>query len=100
MSTKNRKLMDEVHEVMRLAHYSIHTEKTYCDWIKRFILFHDMKSRDDLQGGEPKIEKFLTHLAVEEKMPASTKQLRRSQPARRFDAVSIPARVTRLGRSG
>jgi integron integrase len=65
MSTKKgRKLLDEVRDVMRLLHYSIHTERTYCEWIRKFVLFHKMKSRDDLAGGEKKIEMFLTHLAV------------------------------------
>jgi hypothetical protein len=64
MSIKNRKLLDEVHEIMRLGHYSLHTEKAYCDWIKRFIHFHSIKSRDDLASGEAKIEQYLTHLAV------------------------------------
>ncbi len=50
---------------MRLRHYSIHTERAYCDWIKRFVRYHGMKSREDLQGGETKIEAFLTHLALE-----------------------------------
>ncbi|MFZ5572826.1 MAG: integron integrase [Thermodesulfobacteriota bacterium] len=63
-TTKDRKLLDEVRDVMRLRHYSIHTERTYCEWIRRFVLFHNMKSRDDLAGGEKKIEAFLTHLAV------------------------------------
>ena len=54
MSTKNQKLMDEVHAVMRLAHYSIHTERSYRDWIKCFVQFRGMKSRDDLKDGEPK----------------------------------------------
>ena len=44
----NRKILDEVRDVMRLKHYSIHTERSYCGWIKRFIKFHQMKSRDDL----------------------------------------------------
>jgi site-specific recombinase XerD len=60
----NRKLFDEVRDFMRLDHYSIHTERTYCDWIKRFVQFHHMKSRKDLSNGEIKIEAFLTHLAV------------------------------------
>jgi integron integrase len=72
MSIKNRKLLDEVHEVMRLGHYSIHTERSYCDWIKRFIYFHGMKSRDELAGGELKIEQFLTHLAVNSNVSPST----------------------------
>ncbi|MFH1489437.1 MAG: phage integrase N-terminal SAM-like domain-containing protein [Pseudomonadota bacterium] len=33
---------------MRLHHYSIHTERTYCDWIKKFVQFHGIDSRDDL----------------------------------------------------
>ena len=72
MSTKNQKLLDEVHAVMRLNHYSIHTERSYCDWIKRFVHFHGMKSRDDLKEGEPKIEQFLTHLAVVGNVSPST----------------------------
>ena len=34
------KLLDQVSEVMRFKHYSLRTERTYRDWIKRFILFH------------------------------------------------------------
>ena len=64
--------MSEVHAVMRLKHYSIHTERSYSDWIKRFVKFHGMKSRDELEGGEPKIEQFLTHLAVTGKVSPST----------------------------
>lgn len=73
MSTpKGRKLLDEVRDVMRLLHYSIHTERTYCDWIKRYALFHRMKSRDDLADGERKIELFLTDLAVNQNVSKST----------------------------
>ena len=50
-------------------HYSIHTERTYVDWIKQYINFHRMKSRDDLLDGERKIEAFLTHLAIDEEGP-------------------------------
>lgn len=57
--------MDQVRNIMRLHHYSIHTERTYIDWIKRYIAFHRMKSRDDLANGESKIEAFLTPLAVD-----------------------------------
>ncbi len=73
MSTaKDRKIIDEVREVMRLHHYSIHTERSYCEWVKRFILFHKMKSREDLADGEKKIEAFLTHLAVNLNVAPST----------------------------
>lgn len=73
MSTqKKHRLLDEVRDAMRLLHYSIRTERSYCDWIKRYIHFHKMTSRDDLHDGEGKIEAFLTHLAVEENLASST----------------------------
>jgi len=59
-NTRKPKLLDEIRYVMRLHHYSIHIERTYCSWIKRFVLFHKMASREDLKNGEAKIEKFLT----------------------------------------
>ena len=74
MSTyqKDRKLIDEVRDVMRLHHYSIHTERTYCDWIKRYVRYHSMTNRQDLIDGEAKIEAFLTHLAVDKTVSPST----------------------------
>ena len=39
------KLLDQVREVMRLKHYSIRTERCYCDWIRRYIKFHRMGCR-------------------------------------------------------
>jgi integrase len=66
------KLLDPVREVMRLKHYSIRTERCYCDWIRRYIQFHGMRSREDLQGAEPKIEQFLSDLAVSGHVAAST----------------------------
>lgn len=61
-SKKDKKLLDEVKDVLRLKHYSIHTERCCCDWIKKFVLFHRMTSRLDLVDGEQKIEQFLTDL--------------------------------------
>jgi len=73
MSTsKDRKLLDEVRDVMRLHHYSIHTERTYCDWVKRYIRYHSMTGRQDLIDGEAKIEAYLTHLAVDKTVAPST----------------------------
>ena len=69
---KDRKLLDEVRDVMRLHHYSIHTERTYCGWIKRYIQYHSMTSREELINGEAKIEAFLTHLAVDKAVSPST----------------------------
>ena len=66
------KLLDQVREVLRLKHYSIHTERSYCDWARRYVRFHGMKSRADLKNGEAKIEQFLSDLAVRGKVAAST----------------------------
>ncbi|AOY58382.1 phage integrase N-terminal SAM-like domain-containing protein [Desulfococcus multivorans] len=57
MSTEKRpRLLDEVRQAMRLHHYSIHTERTYCAGIRKFVRFHGMTFREDLAGGEEKIE--------------------------------------------
>jgi integron integrase len=66
------KILDQIRQVLRLHHYSIHTERAYLDWIKRYIAFHRMKSRDDLAEGEQKIEAFLTHLVVDQRVAAAT----------------------------
>ena len=66
------KLLDEVRQVLRLHHYSIHTERSYVNWIVRFVRFHDMRSRDDLFPAEPKIEAFLTDLAVRGNVASAT----------------------------
>ena len=42
------KLMDQVREVLRIKHYSIRTERCYCDWIRRYIHYHRMRSREEL----------------------------------------------------
>jgi len=66
------KLMDQVREVMRLRHYSIRTEQCYCDWIRRYIKFHRMRSREDLLSAGGKVEMFLSDLAVNGHVSAST----------------------------
>jgi integron integrase len=66
------KLLDQLREVLRLRHYSIRTEQSYCDWVKRFIRFHNMKSRQEMNPAEEKIELFLSDLAVNGKVSAST----------------------------
>jgi hypothetical protein len=66
------KLLDQVKEVMRLKHYSLHTERSYTDWIRRYIKFHQMKCREDLSDGERKIELFLGDLAVHGNVAAAT----------------------------
>ena len=70
MNTQPVRLMTQVREKIRLKHYSIRTEEAYVQWIKRFILFHDKKHPKDLNRGH--IEAFLTHLAVQRNVAAST----------------------------
>ena len=69
---KTPRLLDQVRQVMRLHHYSLHTERAYLDWIRRYVRFHGMQRQEDLAGGEAKIEAFLTDLAVNGKVAAAT----------------------------
>ena len=64
------KLLDQVRDAIRLRHYSIRTEEAYTQWIKRYILFHKKSNPREL--GETEITAFLTHLAVEKHVSAST----------------------------
>ena len=66
------KLLDQVRQVLRLHRCSIHTERSYLEWIVRYVGFHHMRSRDDLFPPEPKIEAFLTDLAVNRTVAAAT----------------------------
>ncbi|MEE9412997.1 MAG: integron integrase [Methylococcales bacterium] len=74
MSThKNPKLLDEVRQFMRLKHYSIHTERNYCDWIRQFVKFHRFTDKSELLvNSAERIESFLSYLALERKVAAST----------------------------
>jgi hypothetical protein len=73
ISNPKLKLLDQMREVMRLKHYSIRTERSYCDWIRRYIHFHKLKSREELmQEPKAKIELFLSDLAVNGKVAVST----------------------------
>jgi integron integrase len=64
------KLLDQLREALRARHYSRRTEQTYCSWVKRFIFFHNVRHPEEM--AEPEINAFLTHLAVKEKVSAST----------------------------
>jgi hypothetical protein len=50
------RLLDQVRGVIRRLHYSIRTEQTYVDWIRRFILFH--RKRHPKEMGVPEVEAF------------------------------------------
>ena len=66
------KLMGQVREVLRVKHYAIRIEQAYCDWIRRYVRFHAMRSREDLFPGTDKVELFLSDLAVNKHVAAST----------------------------
>ena len=65
-----QKLLDQVRDVIRRKHYSIRTEQTYVDWIRRFILFH--AKRHPVEMAETEVTEFLTHLARVGNVAAST----------------------------
>ncbi len=64
------RLMDKVRDAMRVKHYSIRTEQSYLQWIKRYIFFHNKKHPADM--GEAEITAFLTYLAVSKNVTPST----------------------------
>ena len=64
------KLLDQVRHVIRRKGYSYKTEKSYVGWIKRYILYHNKRHPKDM--GPQEIEQFLTHLAVDLNVAAST----------------------------
>ncbi len=70
------KLLDQVRRKIRLKHYSIRTEQAYVDWIKRFILHFDKQHPKNM--GADEVEQFLTYLAVEGKVAASTQNQAKS----------------------
>ena len=64
------KLLDRLRERIRLMHYSRRTEQAYVYWCKAFIRFHTL--RHPAEMGKEEVERFLTHLAVERQVAAST----------------------------
>ena len=63
-------LLDRIRGIMRTRRYSLQTEKTYIYWIKKYIFFHDVRHPSEMGANE--IAAFLTHLAVEENVAATT----------------------------
>lgn len=69
-SPKPKKLLDQLRDAIRIKHYSYSTEKTYVHWAKRYIIFHN--KRHPAEMGAPEIEAFVSHLAQETGVSAST----------------------------
>ena len=67
---KPPKLLSRLRDHLRTRHYSIRTETAYVDWARRFILFHGKRHPQEMGAAE--VEAFLTHLAVDRHVSAST----------------------------
>ena len=74
-STKSL-LLDRIRDKIRLKHYSIRTETAYVDWVRRFVLFHHRRHPREL--GPEHVEAFLSHLAVQRNVAASTQNQAKS----------------------
>jgi integron integrase len=64
------RLLDQVRDRLRCKHYSYRTEQSYLHWIRRFILFHNRRHPEEM--AEPEVAVFLSHLAVDRRVSAST----------------------------
>jgi len=67
---EGQKLLDRVRDVIRLKHYSYRTERTYCDWIRRYVRYHRMRHPASL--GSEHVTAFLSSLATVRDVAAST----------------------------
>ncbi len=69
-TTPKTKLLQQMREALRARKYSCRTEKTYVMWVRRFIQFHELRHPSEM--AEPEINAYLTHLAVNGNVSAST----------------------------
>jgi integron integrase len=65
--------LESIRAVLRTKHYSIRTEQAYLTWVRRFILFH--KKRHPEEMAEQEVTEFLSHLALDRQVTASTQNL-------------------------
>jgi hypothetical protein len=65
-----KKLLDQMKDALRTRNYSYRTEQSYIEWARRYILFHDKRHPAEMDA--PEIQDFITYLAVEKKVAAST----------------------------
>jgi site-specific recombinase XerD len=65
------RLLQRVHEAIRVRHFSRRTEEAYVHWIKRLIYFHGKRHPDTM--GEAEVTAFLNHLAAERHVAAATR---------------------------
>ncbi|WP_129633650.1 integron integrase [Candidatus Oscillochloris fontis] len=70
MADSQRPLLEQLRDLLRSRHYSLRTEESYLDWVRRYILFHG--KRHPREMGSDEILAFLNHLATELNVAAST----------------------------
>jgi len=72
-TSKNSSLLEQMRNQLRRESYAYATENSYCDWVKRFVRFHRMTERESMfEKPEQRVEQFLTDLAINRKVAAST----------------------------
>ena len=74
-AARRPRLLDQIRDKCRLLHYSIRTEFAYVDWVEKFLRFHRLPDgtwRHPRELTGPEIARFLTYLAVERRVAAST----------------------------
>ena len=76
VSQESPKLLDRMRVEIRVRHYSIRTEQVYVDWVRRFIIFHNKRHPKEMGAGE--LRDFLSHLAVDRNVSASTQNQAKS----------------------
>ena len=98
-------LLDELRGALRSRHYSYRTERSYVDWVVRFVRFHGLRHPRELGAAE--VTEFLTYLAVEGGVAASTQNQARAAllflyrmvlgaPTEGFDVVVAAHKPKRL----
>ena len=70
MQPQSKKLLDHYRDAIRVKQYSPRTEKTYIEWVRQYILYHN--KRHPREMAVPEINQFITHLVVERKASTST----------------------------
>jgi integron integrase len=76
VSQDSPRLLDRMRAEIRVRHYSIRTEQAYVDWARRFILFHNKRHPQEM--GAEEVRDFLSYLALERNVSASTQSQAKS----------------------
>ncbi|EFO80302.1 integron integrase [Oscillochloris trichoides DG-6] len=76
MPESQRPLLEQLRDLLRSRHYSLRTEETYLDWVRRYVLFHQKRHPREL--GADAVVAFLNHLATELNVAASTQNQARA----------------------